>query len=181
MNEAIMFDSTKFKELLLYVCQKTADDPKCGATKLNKILFYSDFMAFAKFGKPITGATYQHLEHGPAPREFLPSRKALEANGEVVLVPRLHYGHQQKALVALREANLSVFGPQEIAMVDWVIQQCWEHNATSISEKSHELPGWRFAREGEDIPYESVFLTTEPLTHYEISRGREIALSLCAA
>ena len=32
-------------ELILYVADKCADDPRFGATKLNKILWWSDFQA----------------------------------------------------------------------------------------------------------------------------------------
>ncbi len=32
-------DIDKFKELILYICEKSATDPNFGTTKLNKILF----------------------------------------------------------------------------------------------------------------------------------------------
>ena len=32
----------RFRELLLYICEKCATDPKYGTTKLNKILYFSD-------------------------------------------------------------------------------------------------------------------------------------------
>ena len=41
-------------ELILYVAEKCQDDPKFGATKLNKILWWADFLAYAQHGTPIT-------------------------------------------------------------------------------------------------------------------------------
>lgn len=63
------------KELIVYIANKLALHPKFGATKLNKILFYSDFIAYAKLGKSITGEKYQKLPLGPAPKYLLPVRK----------------------------------------------------------------------------------------------------------
>ncbi|HZQ34888.1 MAG TPA: hypothetical protein VFD32_03070 [Dehalococcoidia bacterium] len=50
-------DSRKLGELILYVAEKSSDDPRFGATKLNNILFFSDFLAFGQLGRSITGAT----------------------------------------------------------------------------------------------------------------------------
>ena len=66
-------DIDKFKELILYVCEKSATDPNFGATKLNKILFLSDFWAYAYCGRPITGVEYMKLRFGPAPEGVRPT------------------------------------------------------------------------------------------------------------
>ncbi|HET6960154.1 MAG TPA: Panacea domain-containing protein, partial [Vicinamibacterales bacterium] len=61
-------DRRRLKELILYISQESASDPDYGWTALNKILFFSDFLAYAKFGKPITGTEYMREKHGPVPR-----------------------------------------------------------------------------------------------------------------
>jgi hypothetical protein len=76
-------DERKMKELILYISQKCADDAKFGATKLNKILYFSDFLAYAYHGSPITGFEYQKLPNGPAPRRLVPVREQLMESGEL--------------------------------------------------------------------------------------------------
>jgi hypothetical protein len=71
----------KLKELILYISQKCASDPNFGAIKLNKILYFSDFASFAHYGEPITGAEYQKLEQGPAPRRMVPVRNEMQRSG----------------------------------------------------------------------------------------------------
>jgi Protein of unknown function (DUF4065) len=66
------YDAAKFEELLLYVTERTQDDPACGDMKLNKLLYFADFLAFEKLGHAISGAPYQRLPWGPAPRYLLP-------------------------------------------------------------------------------------------------------------
>ena len=71
------FDAQKFRELVLYVANKSADDPYIGATKLNKLLFFSDFLAYAVLGRPISGAVYEKQNHWPEPRELVNARQQL--------------------------------------------------------------------------------------------------------
>lgn len=58
----------RLRELVVYISEKSEHDQHCGATKLNKILYHSDFRAFERFGVPLTGASYFRLPKGPAPR-----------------------------------------------------------------------------------------------------------------
>src|ERR1039458_8064113 len=103
------FDPEKFTELVLYVADQSADDPGFGATKLNKILFFSDFLSYAQRGKSITGAVYQKLPYGPAPRPLVPIQEQLVASGDADLVPADRFGHVQKRLVARRDPNVDLF------------------------------------------------------------------------
>jgi hypothetical protein len=103
------YDAQKFKELVLYITQAEEDDPSYRATKLNKILFYSDFLAYARLGAAITGAEYQRLKFGPAPRQLPPVQTALQKEGAAVLQERWQYTQTQKRLVALRPPDLTRF------------------------------------------------------------------------
>ena len=169
-------DRDKFKELLLYVADRCAADPRFGSTKLNKILFFADFMAYGKLGQPITGAAYQKLPKGPAARAMVPVVKELEERQEAVLVKRDHYGKTQKRLVARRAPDLSRFSAQEVAIVDRVIEGFWKRSAAAASEFSHEeVLGWQLAELNEDIPYQTVFLSCRQPTSQDLDRGKELA------
>ena len=91
----IEFNRHKFAELLLYVAEESEDDPKFGATKLNKIMYFSDFEAFGILGRPITGASYRRLERGPVPVEILSVLSELEREGEAIRV-QTRYFHSYK-------------------------------------------------------------------------------------
>jgi hypothetical protein len=166
----------KFKELLLYVSQKCANDPTFGATKLNKILFYADFLAYANLGEPITCFDYQKLRWGPAPRRLIPVQTEMIERGELVLQP-LHMlgGRIQKRTINLRSPDLSVFTAEEIALVDEVIEALAGAGAQAVSDLSHRLVGWKVVQEGESIPYNTIFLSDEPLTDPEVARGKDLA------
>jgi hypothetical protein len=166
---------SRFRELILYISEKSATDPKFGATKLNKILYFSDFLAFGRFGKPITGFEYQREKNGPVPKQLLPVRKEMIQRGELALQPvTLTGGRVQHRTVNLRKPNLDVFAADEIALVDSIIEKLRGYTADEVSELSHQMVGWKIADPGESIPYETVFVSAEPLTEADILRAREL-------
>jgi Protein of unknown function (DUF4065) len=150
--------NARLQELILYVANRCDCDSSFGATKLNKILFYADFIAYIRLGQPITGAVYQRLPHGPAPRALVPVKREMIEDGVAVERQKIVYGKTQKRLVPLREANLDLFSAHHIAVVDEVIEVLSNHNAVQVSELSHQFPGWSLAENKEAIPYYTALL-----------------------
>jgi hypothetical protein len=179
---AIQENERKFAELILYVCQKSAYDVTFGATKLNKILYFSDFLAYGKWGEPITGAEYQNLKRGPAPRRLIPVRKELEDQDALAIQPvQLSNGFVQHRPINLREPDITLFKGNEIALVDEVIATLKGLNATEASDLSHLDVGWKFTEEGETIDYRTVFLSDDPLTESELRHVKGILAEEVAA
>lgn len=168
------FKEDKFKELVLYITEKCTEDPTVGATKLNKILYFADFYAYGESGVPITGATYGKLPRGPAPRQLVSVREELSKTGDIFMRKDTYHGYPQERMIPIREANLDLFTAKEIALVDDIIQKLWGINAANISNYTHRLAGWRIAEDGDDIPYESVFLSDEGLTEDDVNRAKEL-------
>jgi len=168
----------KFRELILYVAQRCQDDPYFGKTKLNKILFYSDFIAYAHTGEPITGQEYMRIQHGPGARKLKPTLADMEEKGELkVRRERRHYLHQER-VVALRQPARELFSDWHLGIVDQVIQSLWGRTNSEVSLISHANLGWKLARHKETIPYETMFLSDRPLTEAELEHGRQLAAEL---
>ena len=161
----------KLREAVLYVAQRSKDDPRFGAIKLNKILYYADFEAYRQLGSSITNATYQHLAEGPAPKEFLRAKEELQELRAISEETHLYFNHVQKRLVPLRKADLSAFGPEEIRILDEVIEGLEHMNGSDVSAMSHAEWGWRLTNIGEVIPYATAWLSPEPLTQEQIATG----------
>lgn len=100
----VPYDEAKLTELLLYVAKRTQHDSTAGAAKLNKYLYFADFAAMRKLGHAITGAQYQKLAHGPAPRRLLPLRDQLIRSGEARVEDRTDaLGYVHHDLIPQRE------------------------------------------------------------------------------
>jgi Protein of unknown function (DUF4065) len=168
-------NEARYRELVLYICQKCANDPKFGATKLNKILYFSDFLAYATLGEPITGFEYQRLPNGPAPRRMLPMRDEMIKRRDLGFqTVHLKGGRTLHRAVNLRDPNLNVLTAEQIALVDRIIGELWDLDAEEVSDLSHRMMGWKVADLNETIPYETVFISSGPLTETDVERGREL-------
>jgi len=168
-------DEQKLAELILYISERCANDPTFGSVKLNKILYFSDFIFYAYHDKGITGVEYQKLPAGPAPRRLVPVREEMVKENALAIqdVP-LKSGRTQKRTVNLRKPKLTLFSGEEIAMVDSVIESLRDVDAESASAMSHEMVGWLVARDGETIPYNTVYFANPPLTVIERYRAQEL-------
>jgi hypothetical protein len=169
-----MADITKLKQAILYLSQLSENDPKFGAVKLNKILYYADFRAYLELGHSVTGATYQHLEEGPAPRELLPARDELQSEGAIRLEDRPVFTRIQQRTVAQREPNLTVFDSREIEILRDAFEFLLPYWGYQASILSHLEWGWKLTTEGEDIPYVTAWLSSEPLTQEQIRVGQAL-------
>ena len=149
----------KLRELILYISWCCRNHGNIGATKLNKILFYSDFAAYLKLGKPITGQDYFALQTGPAPKRLLPVREDMEERGEITLCNvQITEDYCQQLIVPQRTSDLSDFTAEEIAIVHQMMVRFFWKSAKATSEESHKFIGWIAAELHETIPYSSALL-----------------------
>ena len=164
----------KLRELVCYISEKCSTDRTFGKTKLNKILYFSDFIHFAYYGTPITGTPYVRLPHGPVPRGIDRILKKMDGKAIEIHNPEF-YGYEQHRIVPSRTANIdSYFKPSQISLVDGVIKALWGKTASQVSKMSHTR-AWRIAKKGGVIPYEAIFISDEDVTDYDISRARELS------
>lgn len=169
----------KFRELILYLARASAGDPHFGATKLNKLLFFCDFLAYRTLGRSISGESYMRLEYGPAPRRLLAVRRELVEFGDCTVERRGRGRRKQERIVPLRDPDLTGFSAEEIQLMDHVLSELQRTNASEVSELSHRFIGWQAVDLQEEIPYETVFVgNPEPPTDEDIAYARQLAEEL---
>lgn len=169
-------EKSKFKELILHIAMKSQDDVKFGATKLNKLLFYSDFLYYKFYGTSITGQRYQKLDNGPAPIQLMPIFTEMQTHREAAWQDTRYFGKRQRRAIALRPPKYDSFSAQEIAFVDDLIEKCKPFSAKDISELSHLFIGWKLANNGEEIPYQVALVETgNDICSAAIAHGRSLS------
>ncbi len=173
-------DDAKLEELIILIASRSEDDPRFGSTKLNKLLFFADFLAYVKRGEAITNHVYMRLPNGPAPRAMLPITKRMISAKCLAIQERDHYGRTQKVPVALREPNLELFSSEEIAIVTDVLDSFKKSNAKGISALSHNFDGWKLAKDGENIPYEVALVQFKKPRKQDIEKALAIRAELAS-
>ena len=169
-----MAPDERLKELILYISARCSEDPTFGAIKLNKILYFADFLSYGTTGEPVTGAAYMRLRMGPVPRRLLPVREKMIEDRELVIQKRRVYQHEQHRTVPLREPILDNFKPNDISVVDELIRVFWGRTAEEVSDLSHGA-AWEIAGDEESIPYQAAYLSNEGVTQDDIERAKAVA------
>jgi hypothetical protein len=183
------------KELILYIAQVSWNDEKFGAVKLNKILFYADFLSYLKRGRSITGQKYFALDEGPAPKRLVPVREEMRKANDIALqkVSSIGFTRPQERIVALRAPDFETLNDAEgIAIVTAVIERLKNKTGKEVSDESHKFVGWKIAYangEKTDMPYSVARFDLEAfpeletpelpeeLVQYGIALGRKVARS----
>ena len=156
------FNMEKLQAAILYACHQSTEDPWFGAVKLNKVLYYSDFIAYRQLGVPITGARYRKLREGPAPTELLQARQELVQRGKIKLSQREVFNWTQHRIIPLADLEPETLSPREIDIINEVLAFFRGKTASEVSEISHKEPGWILAKLDETIPYETAWLAAGP-------------------
>lgn len=147
----------KYRELVLYICANCGDTANLGATKLNKVLWFSDVFAFMNWGQPITGEQYVKQQFGPLATNVRDIVHDLEASGDLEVRKVDFHGYVKTEYVPHREPDLTLFNTREISLVDSMIGQiCPVFTAKAISDFSHN-DLWEMAETNEVIPYYAMF------------------------
>ena len=142
-----IFSFEKLAAMTAYIASKGKEVYK---TKLNKLLFYSDFVNYYLSGRSISGSRYVHLPFGPVPDGYENFLQTFSAAGTI----RIEHGPNHEVIMAGQEPVVDKLTNEEIETLDWVLANYGHLSANQISEQSHREKAYRFTRTGEEIAYE---------------------------
>lgn len=144
--------SLRLRNLLLYLLGRMGDTFQ---TKMNKVLFYIDFLSYRERGMAISGLAYKAIDFGPVPQRW---DRVYSSFDEVDLVPCIVHEQESVALTARAAADMSAFTDVERNIIDAVCNQLGTLSAHDISQLSHKEPAWeRHLHQQETIPYPEAF------------------------
>lgn len=143
----------KLKNLVHYICHKVRDPSRLGKTKLNKVLYFSDFLFYLYHHEPITGETYIKKDHGPVSKHLDQILDELQAEGKVFSREQSVIDFTRHELVSKKKPAISDFTGEEIALVDEVIDITLKDQTKGLALMLGQDKVWDIARPGEEIPY----------------------------
>jgi len=147
----------KFTEMVVYFSEKVQPFK----TKMNKLLFYADFLMFKQSCFSISGVRYKAIDMGPVPSNFQSIFEFLANKGEIDIYttefPGGYTGEQFKARID-RPFNSSLFSEPEIEVLEKVTTVFKLKSTNDIIESSHLEEAWRKnQKEKSTISYEYAF------------------------
>ncbi|RLB06273.1 MAG: hypothetical protein DRG59_08070 [Deltaproteobacteria bacterium] len=126
-------------------------------TKLNKLLFYADFLHYKEHGKPISNVPYVKLPHGPAPESYNAILGILEGTGHIEItevVLNKGKGVIEEQITAVRPFDQKLFDEKELEILRKVALHLGGKTGAELSELAHNEPFWEEHGLGKPIDYE---------------------------
>ena len=131
-----------------------AEQPDLWRTKLNKLLFYADFLHARRHGMPISGARYVHMHYGPAPADFYVIQASLVDAADIDEVCLASGDCRSTAFIARRPADRSIFSDLELETLRFVAAYFEGWSARRVTTFSRAEPGWAETADRETISLE---------------------------
>ncbi|MCH5465053.1 type II TA system antitoxin MqsA family protein [Levilactobacillus tujiorum] len=145
------FDLKKFSNMVLYFVIKV---PKLTKTKLNKLLFYTDFTHFARSTISMSGVSYARLPHGPVPDQYSLLYGSMESANLIVEKEISTGKYDWSYYVPKADFNAKLFSKEELVVMHDILERFKNMNATAISALSHKEDAWIDNDNAELISYD---------------------------
>lgn len=148
------YDLEKLKNMILYLAKRLDGVLK---TKLNKLLWYCDFLHFKETSLSISGSQYLRLQYGPVPNNYdfitdMMRDEGLLDKMEVIFNARA--GVVGEEFTALVEPDKSIFSEKELQVMNFVADTFRNYTSKRIMEKSHKEIACKKCDDGDIIPHE---------------------------
>jgi DNA-binding transcriptional regulator YiaG/uncharacterized phage-associated protein len=150
-------DFEKFTEMVVYFSEKIQPFK----TKMNKLLFYADFLMFKQSCFSISGVRYKAIDMGPVPHNFQSIFEFLANEEEIDIhtteFPQGYTGEQFKARKD-RPFNAGIFSETELDVLQRVSTVFKSTSTHDIIKLSHQEEAWKKnVKDKSIISYEYAF------------------------
>ncbi len=111
--------------------------------KINKVLFFIDFLAFKELGRSVTGLTYRAIQWGPVPTFYNNIYLRLD-NEELAAQSAVELGDNFVILYTpLKNSDMSLFDEAEKSLIDETVAKFKNMSTRTIVDLSHQEKAWK--------------------------------------
>lgn len=152
LNKMGEINKEKYQNAILYFV-KYCNNQYLGATKLNKLLYYLDFIAYRDRQKSITGDLYVHKQYGPVPAEVDEVLTAMKAKGTLEVQKIDYKGGETFKYSSDKDPNLSAFDDYEKGLLEKVCQEFNLWPTEKMVNQTHLEAPWFYSKPFEVVDY----------------------------
>ena len=151
-NGYSMLSLPRLKAVMLTVLNE------CGevfCTKMNKMLFYIDFLSYRQRGMAMTGLAYRAIDFGPVPDRW---DRVYSEFDEIQQEPRPIGEYEGNVLIARAAPEADILSDEERAIISTICALFKDATSREISAISHSEPAWQKYHESRArIPFAEAF------------------------
>jgi uncharacterized phage-associated protein len=142
----------KLKNVMIAILERCQE---VWCTKMNKLLFYVDFLSYRERGMAITGLTYRAIDFGPVPEKW---DKVYSQFDEIQQVVQQFGNYEGTILCTKSRIENDVLTEEEIKMIDIVCNKYGHYSSQAISTISHKESAWKnHHQSSERIPFNEAY------------------------
>ena len=133
-----------------FVCQEGGVFP----TKLNKEMYYADFLHYKLHGQSISGLQYQAIQYGPVPFHYDTIYDNIDGISKEIVISH----NMESTRLSCENFDPTVFTEQELQTLNAVLTMAQPMNTKDLINKSHNEEAWLNHHESNGlIPYSEAF------------------------
>ena len=123
-------------------------------TKLNKEMFYADFLHYKLHGQSISGLQYQAIQYGPVPVHYDTVYDNIDGISKEIVISH----NMEGTRLSCESYEPSVFTVQELQTLNAILAIARSMNTKELIDKSHKEDAWLNHHESNGlIPYYEAF------------------------
>jgi uncharacterized phage-associated protein len=142
----------KYKNSLLYFI-KYCNNQYLGATKLNKLAYYFDFINYRDNKVSATGDTYIHMDYGPVGSEVNEVLSILQKENRIETERVPYEDNGTFHFKALSEPDLDSFTKYEKDLLEKICKEFRLWSTDKIVDQTHLEAPWFYSKPYEEVDY----------------------------
>lgn len=142
----------KYKNAILFFLNN-CNNNYLGRTKLNKLLYYLDFISFRDKKISVTGDMYSHLNYGPVP-DNVESILMDMVSGKIIKVSETSSDDRVKySFSTAKQPDMSKFSDYEKRLLADIASEFEPWTTQKIVDQTHLEAPWLFSKPYEKVDY----------------------------
>lgn len=142
----------KYKNAILYFI-KYCKNQYLGDTKLNKLLYYLDFINYRDRKKSVTGDLYISNHYGPTPEKLLGILSEMKSSGEIETIEGAFKGSHSTTFISKKNPNEKVFTEKELNLLKSICKEFLDWSTDKIVEQTHLEAPWFYSKLFDKVDY----------------------------
>ena len=142
----------KYKNSILYFI-KYCNNKYLGATKLNKLLYYLDFINYRDSNASVTGDFYIHNHYGPTPSEVTVVISEMLEKGDIEVKKDPFENSHSTSFNVKKDVDEKVFDEKEQELLKNICKEFSDWSTDKIVEQTHLESPWFYSKPFERVDY----------------------------
>lgn len=133
----------KIKDLITHYIEKS-ESIFNDKLKINKMLFFTDFIHYKNYGESITGLSYRAIKYGPVPAYYDSIYTYLE-NEQIIVSSflKLPNGAVSEVFISNKTTDIQIFTKEEVETLNTVVSRFAKMPTWDMVELSHKEKAWK--------------------------------------